>query len=262
MSEVAWTMHRGVFPRQQDALLVGDSVLQSRNLAVRSENFAAGILLAVADGVALSPTASRASKLALTALQQTFGGVDLPKSANSPRLTAGDVRTVQQKLSEALASGYLRHGASTTLVAARFEGSEIRVVNVGDSRAYRVTVNGDIHQLSRDHTERNRMIDAGELDAAKYELASIYDALSDCLVADPEADVFAIHQSATRWMPGERLILCSDGVHDTLGDSALGELMTRSGTPHELAATIRTAILSHGAPDNFSLIIASMPAAT
>lgn len=166
---------------------------------------------------------------------------------------ARHVRAAQQQLSGALASGWLKHGASTTLVGAHIRGNQLAVVNSGDSRAYLPPRGRRRGPLSRDHTQRRCLLDEGfAVDGVEY--ASIYDALSDCLVADPEAADFAVHRQTTTLRPGDRLLLCSDGVHDVLDGSAWLTDIAQQRSPSDLVRGTRSLVLKNGAPDNFSMI--------
>lgn len=86
----------------------------------------------------------------------------------------------------------------------------------------------------------------------------MYNALSDCLVADPEAVDFKIQRTVTELHPGDLLILCSDGVHEVLGDIAWQELMREAKTPLELAQRTCKEVLQADAPDNFSIAVAAV----
>ncbi len=146
-------------------------------------------------------------------------------------------------------------GASTTLVAVEFLEDRCRVLNVGDSRAYRIAADGEWRQISHDHTLLNAYIARGEADA-QQEYASLYDSLDSCLVADDEELDFPVHSAEAPFLPGDRLLLCSDGVHDTLGDARLIKLTDPSLTVLQQVDVWRKAVLAAGAPDNFSMLLA------
>jgi len=78
--------------------------------------------------------------------------------------------------------------------------------------------------------------------------------VSDCLIADPEAEGFAAHRETATLQPGERVILCSDGVHDVFDQSEWLSAMVQEATPLSMAAETRRRVLLSGAPDNFSII--------
>ncbi len=247
MIDFALCTHRGSSIEQQDALLVGNRVLQSAHMLYAAEVDANDLLIAVADGVATSPSASLASRRYLAALAKVSA-----HAAGQP-MTARHVRAAHQLFCDELTRKRSSYGASTTLVAAHIIGRRVAVLNVGDSRAYRRSVSGDVVQISRDHTELNRLRESG-IAAAGVEYGSIYDALSDCLVADPEEMGFAIHCESLELQDGDLLILCSDGVHDVLGDVAWRALIAEHAAPQALVQQTRQRVFAAGAPDNFSVI--------
>jgi serine/threonine protein phosphatase PrpC len=95
----------------------------------------------------------------------------------------------------------------------------------------------------------------GEADA-NQEYASLYDSLDSCLVADDEEMDFDVHRAEAPFLPGDRLLLCSDGVHDTLGDPRLMKLADPGLTLRQQVDVWRKAVLLAGAPDNFSMLLA------
>ena len=129
------------------------------------------------------------------------------------------------------------------------------IANVGDSRAYRITAAGAWTQLSRDHTFLNDLRDEGfalEEDAS----GELCDGLSHCLVANDEEDGFSVHLSQCAWLAGDSLLLCSDGLHDTLADAEIQRLFSPHNTPLQQVQVWREAVLAAGAPDNFSIVLA------
>ena len=239
--------HRGMACEQQDALLFGSRVIQSAHLLHSEQVDRNDLLIAVADGVATSPSAALASRRYLAALARVSAD-----AAGQP-MTARHVRTAHQLFCDELTRKCSSHGASTTLVAAHIIGQRVAVLNVGDSRTYRRSASGEVAQISRDHTELNRLRESG-IAVAGVEYGSIYDALSDCLIADPEETGFAIHCESLELQDGDLLILCSDGVHDVLGDAAWRALIAEHAMPQSLVQQTRQNVLAAGAPDNFSII--------
>lgn len=248
MFEIAYTQHRGKQnPHQQDALWNGKQAIQHVGIPSRDYTFSEqALLLAVADGVAVSPAPHIASLFAIKALGMT-GGAEAP--LNSQR-----VRDIHGLLCDCYAKGRT-WSSSTTLVAARCIGDVCEIANVGDSRAYRISANGEWQQLSHDHTILNDMIASGEAEAG-HEYARLYQGLSHCLVADHEEEGFAVHCGQFPFLPGDSLLLCSDGLHDTLGDAHLQRLYDVSASPLEQVKIWRKAVMETRAPDNFSIVFA------
>lgn len=245
--DLAFTQHRGKNPGQQDALWDGVQVFQQRDLPTTGRSVANEDrwVIAVADGVASSPMAQRASRVVLESLAaEISSGADF------------DVRTIRRvhgRLCDALAKGKT-FGSSTTLAAIEYQHGQCKVLSIGDSRAYRISADGDWQQLSRDHTILNSMIDSGEADA-NMEYASFYSMLDSCLVADDEETDFPVHRSTTQLLPGDAILLCTDGVHDTLGNSRLKTLTLHPVEPVSQVESWRKAVLKAGSPDNFSMVL-------
>jgi len=245
---IAFTQHCGKdkrFPQQQDSLWNGQAVFQKRNLL--PEQYVAhgkNLTAAVADGVGCSPHAELASLCVLQALAS-----EAPDNPFDRRM----VGRLQDQLCKRLARGET-YGSSTTLAAVRCYPDHCEVMNAGDSRVYRISAVGLWQQLSHDHSLINTLIAQGEAEAG-VEYASFYYSLDSCLVADSDECEFAIHRRLESMAAGDTLLLCTDGVHDTLSDAQLQSLFNTSLSPKEQAQAWRTAVLDAGAPDNFSLIV-------
>ena len=246
--DIAYTQHQGTdwrFPVQQDALWNSVEVIQSRNLHPAGLQTQADVVsLAVADGLGGTPHAERASRAVLEELAAAIpGGVTFDK---------GLVRRIHGRLCDRLAYGETI-GSATTLAAVQIQGEQCSVMNVGDSRVYRLSVQGEWQQLSRDHTVLNGMIARGEAEEGE-EYANVYNTLDSCLAADSEDTDFDIHHCATPFLPGDALLLCTDGVHDTLDSASLQQLIVPGTSALAQAQILRKAVIRAGAPDNFSLI--------
>ncbi len=247
--EVAYTQHVGKNLRhrgQQDALWHGRQVLQANNVA--SAGYTADkavITVAVADGVSISPSPEQASRRVLDWLagEIAFGAT----------FDIGTVRRIHGQLCDALGKGKTR-GAATTLAAAQFTAQSCAVLNVGDSRVYRITAGGDWQQLSRDHTLLNVMIERGEA-RAEQQYASIYDCLDSCLVADDEETDFAVHRFEVPAQVGDQFLLCTDGVYGSLSAGELERLTEPSASTVVQVKQWRKAVLAAGAPDNLSMVL-------
>jgi serine/threonine protein phosphatase PrpC len=248
MFEIAYTQHSGGAGRQQqDAIWTGNSILQSRNARVSSHGESAPVLLAVADGVAASNRPARASRFVVESLS---------RHDHRQRLTGRQVRDIQAQLAARYAGGNT-HGSATTLVAARVTESGCEIVNVGDSRAYLFSADGSCRQLSYDHTILNALIATGEVradDDVAY--AQIYQGLAHCLTADSEEYGFALHYEEAALEKGAGLLLCSDGLHDAIGDAAIRDLYRPERTATEQVEMWRKAVIEAGVPDNLSILLA------
>lgn len=247
--EIGFTQHHGKnkrYPKQQDALWNGVQVFQERNLP--SSQYYSDLdklAVAVADGVAISPVSEQASRLVLESIASEM--------AHGAVLEGRLIRRIHGSLCDALAKGHT-FGSSSTLVAAAFRNDNCVVANAGDSRAYKISADGKLQQLSHDHTLINSMIARGEAEAGK-EYASFYYTLDSCLVADDEEMDFLIHLADTQFLVGDSVFLCSDGVHDVLNDEKISALYNQNRSAKDQVDEWRRAVLSAGAPDNLSIVL-------
>lgn len=242
---LAYTQHCGNNPDQQDALWSGLAIYQHSDLApLQHASDGDEVFAAVADGVANSPAPQRASRIVLESLAADI--------AAGRTFNASLLRRAHGRLCDALARGR-SYGSAATLTAAACRGDRCTVVSVGDSRAYRIAADGRWEQITRDHTILNRLIDEGVAeDGVAY--AGFYGMLDSCLTADDADTDFAIHYSTVAFRPGDALLLCTDGVHDTLGEQ-LAALFDHGANALAQVQRWREAILALGAPDNFSLVL-------
>lgn len=125
------------------------------------------------------------------------------------------------------------------------------VVNVGDSRTYRYAA-GKLEQISVDHSLVQEMIDAGELsaeEAAAHENRNVVTrALGAGIVSD--ADFWMIPAA-----PGDRMMICSDGLTGELTDEQIADVLAGAGTPQRTAQALVDAANAHGGRDNVTVVI-------
>jgi len=234
-ASITYATHIGHLPRkQQDALLIGDRVIQGPTVQPTTEDVQAeDCLIAVADGVTLGPAGEIASRTLLEILAELWR--ESRGRGELRPLSARDIRTAQFRLCERLAGHSRTRGAATTLVMAHLLDDAAHILHVGDSRAYRITRAGDLCCLTKDHTAARRLIEEGEIpDCDVEQLGSIMRSLDGALIADYAADDFPVDVSTVRLTVGEGLLLCTDGVIDALPDTVGGWWSQDSLTDHAL----------------------------
>ena len=109
------------------------------------------------------------------------------------------------------------HGMGTTLVAGLLRGRQITLVNVGDSRAYRIW-DGDIQQLTVDHSLVQTMVSRGEL---RPELARSFPGknyITRTIGTESAVQCDLFHYELER---GDCLLLCSDGLTNLVDDQEI-----------------------------------------
>ncbi len=126
------------------------------------------------------------------------------------------------------------------------------IFNIGDSRAY-LYRKGNLLRLTKDHSLVQEMIDRGEIteeEAMNHpERHKITMAIGTKENVNP--DIYNVE-----FMPGDILLLCTDGVHDMLDDTEIKNIITRNKKFNELVSEIVSAANEKGGEDNITAIVA------
>lgn len=146
--------------------------------------------------------------------------------------------------------------AGTTVVAALLcedEGEpKWLLVNLGDSRAYRIGEDGALEQVSVDHSVVQELVDAGDIDAEAAathpERHVITRALGGPTLAEPDFFVLPL-------VSAPRLLLCSDGVNGMIDDVEIERILLDTDDPRDAAAGVVAAALKAGGEDNATAIV-------
>lgn len=153
-----------------------------------------------------------------------------------------------------LTKQHARHirGSGTTLVAALIEGDAAYIANNGDSRAYLVR-NGAITLLTHDHSLLNEYLKVYPLTPQEIEEFPHKNILVRSLGYDPVHATPDI--SVHPLKPGDRLLLCTDGLYKMLSDAEMLGLLDQ-GLPVEATAKgLLGAVMQTKADDNIALVV-------
>ncbi len=145
-------------------------------------------------------------------------------------------------------------GMGTTLVAAAIDQGRLTIAHVGDSRAYLLR-DGRLERLTIDHSVGQQMLEAGELSEAQISRLPARGILTRALGTDAIAPLPQV--MTIDWQPNDLLMLCSDGLTDSLVDHALEALLDQpqSELP-SIAMMLVDAALEAGCTDNVTVILA------
>jgi serine/threonine protein phosphatase PrpC len=142
-------------------------------------------------------------------------------------------------------------GMGTTVSAAGVVGDRLVVATVGDSRAY-VLRGGVLVQVTRDQSLSSALLAAGH-DAFEAERAG--SAILQALGVGPDVEPSLSIVEARR---GDRVLLCSDGLHGLVGDPALALLMSAPHTVAQSVMLLVTAARAAGGTDNITAVVADL----
>jgi protein phosphatase len=141
----------------------------------------------------------------------------------------------------------------TTMIAAISLGTRLVIGHVGDSRVY-VFRRGQLHQLTRDHTLVQTMVDLGELTPEEAATHPRREMLMRSFSA--AGDVYFGDFQQTTLADGDQLLLCSDGLTDMVDNETIGSVLSRAASPDEACQSLVAAALKNGGKDNVTIALA------
>jgi serine/threonine protein phosphatase PrpC len=209
------------------------------------------LMIAIADGVGGNVGGAVASSLVVNWLA--------PLASGSTGEGADDPVRVVASANERIRAAYTERPRlrtmATTLSALHVDADGIALLHIGDSRAYHL-VDGELTQVSTDHTLVQALIDAGSLTPAEARVhpqrSAVYAALHGA-----DDDVAALDVIRLDARPGDRVMVCSDGLSDVVPASVIEQLLA-VGTPAQAAAALRDAALAGPPTDNITVVVADV----
>lgn len=207
-------------------------------------------LLAVADGMGGMAAGDVASNIVigvLAPLDEDVSGGDL-----IDRLRQA-VSAANQQLRETVEANPQMEGMGTTLTAMLFSGSKVGLVNVGDSRTY-LFREGQLVQITKDDTYVQMLVDEGRIspeEAGSHPQRSLLTRALDGREVDPEYSVREVR-------PGDRYLLCSDGLSGVVSHETIAETLRDFRNPDECVERLVQLALRGGGPDNVTVIVADI----
>jgi protein phosphatase len=143
-------------------------------------------------------------------------------------------------------------GMGTTLVAARLDGHEVTVLNVGDSRAYLVR-DGVARQITHDHSYVAEQMRMGRMTESEAERSPYQFAITRAVGIDEDVlpDFYTEMVQA-----GDAVLLCSDGLMRHMKDEEIGRMVS-DGTmpPAEICARMIAIVNARGGTDNVTCVV-------
>lgn len=212
--------------------------------------YASGRLLAVADGMgghAHGEVASSVAIAAMASLEETAGD-DLLDSIETA------VHDANRRLHEMVGRDPTLKGMGTTLTAMLWNGTQVALVHVGDSRAYLLR-RGELYQITHDHTLVQQLVDDGRITP---EEAATHPQRSILLKALDGSDEVRPDLALREAQVGDRYLLCSDGLSGVVNAETLHATLTNVDDPDEAVRQLIDLANRGGGPDNITCVIADV----
>jgi hypothetical protein len=145
----------------------------------------------------------------------------------------------------------------TTLTAVVVKGEDLVIAHVGDSRAYLIR-NGEMRQLTRDHTWVAEAMRAGTITPEEARTHANRHILTRALGADPDVTVDLVQE---KLRSGDRVLLCSDGLTNLVSDAEILQQVQRLG-PQKAPEGLVALANERGGHDNITALVMSVPGRT
>ena len=219
---------------------------------VRSHNedsaFVGPGLVVVADGMGGAAAGEVASSTAVYAADEARRG---QAPSLEPRVALAEaVARAAAKIRADIDAVPDRAGMGTTFTALQTDGTRVALAHLGDSRAYRFR-DGALEQVTADHTLVQSLVDAGQLSPAQARRSAhrhiVMRSLGGAGPSDPDLlDLDTV--------PGDRLLVCSDGLSDLVDDADLALILALPDAS-TAADLLVAAALDAGGTDNVTCVV-------
>ena len=230
-----------------------DFVAVSDRGLVRTNNedsaYAGPHLLVLADGMGGHAAGEVASQLMVEHLEHLDRD---PEDADMLALLGAAAEDGNAAIEASVAEHPEQAGMGTTLTATMFNGRELGLIHVGDSRGYLLR-KGELRQLTVDDTFVQSLVDGGKLapeDVSSHPQKSLILKAYTGRAVEPHLELVQVK-------PGDRVLLCSDGLSDPVTQQTI-QLALGDGTPEMAANRLIELALRSGGPDNVTVVVAEV----
>jgi protein phosphatase len=273
--DVAGATHPGrIRPSNEDHFLIArfgrfletiETNLSPQDMDPRYEEVGYGLV--TADGLGGHSAGEEASRLAITCLRDLVLAtpdwilrVDRDEDAERirQRVQARFEQTSRAMTREADVKPQL-HGFATTLTLAATLGKDLLVFHVGDSRAY-LFRKGGLHQLTRDHTRAQQLLDAGLIkpeDLTTHQWRNRLTRMLGDHVANARPDVLRLSLE-----DADCLLLCTDGLTEMVDEATIAQILDMTEGAAAACQSLLDAALQAGGKDNITVVVAQYGALT
>jgi serine/threonine protein phosphatase PrpC len=208
-------------------------------------------LLAVADGMGGHAAGEVASALTIASMAELDSA---QATGDMLEELAMAVALANARLQEKIIANPAVEGMGTTLTALLWCDGRAGVCHIGDSRGYLLR-DGELYQITHDHTLVQSLVDEGRISADDVsthpQRSLLLRALDGRSMAEPD---LSVHES----LPGDRYLLCSDGLSGVVSDETLRDTLSAIEDPEVATRQLIDLAIHGGGPDNITCIVADV----
>jgi protein phosphatase len=207
----------------------------------------------VADGMGGHKAGEVASQLAVDTFREALQGATAALSLDERKLLIRQaILQANEVVFDMASRNDQYHNMGTTVVAALLHQQNGVIGHIGDSRAYKWR-EGVLSQLTEDHTLVNELVKSGQItleEAAHHPRRNV---MTRALGTDAEVEVDVRDVS---WMPGDMLLLCSDGLTNMVSEQEIIETIVSEELDLEgKADRLVQLALQAGGDDNITVVL-------
>ncbi|MGB5396419.1 MAG: protein phosphatase 2C domain-containing protein [Gammaproteobacteria bacterium] len=167
------------------------------------------------------------------------------------------IQNAHRAILDAVKNGKGKYGMGTTIVALRMLENSYQLAWVGDSRAY-LWSNG-LTQISKDHSYVQMLVDLGKILPEEARWHPQKNIITQSLGSE-FLDRLMVDVQQGELMPGQKLLLCSDGLSDELDDRMISDIIKAAESDQAAVDALLSAVLENTARDNITVILLSVNA--
>lgn len=211
------------------------------------------VLAVVADGMGGHLAGDVASKMAVKAMGEKWNEAETAPTAPSDceKWLIEQILSVNSKIYDHAQAHEECQGMGTTIVCALFTGKTVSVAHIGDSRCY-LLQDGDFVQVTEDHSLVNELVRTGEISREDAEHHPRKNVLTKALGTDQSV---SIDTRSFDIEPGDKLLLCSDGLTNKVEGTELKDILQSDSAPQEKVNLLVDKANQNGGEDNITAVL-------
>lgn len=210
-----------------------------------------GVMLVLADGMGGHNSGEVASGLALEEVAREYYR---PRKREVIPAVMRGIEKANRAIYHKSKNHVEHSGMGTTCTLLLIKEQKIYVGHVGDSRAY-ILKNGSLHALTTDHTLVNSLVEEGKITAEEAESHPQRNVLLQALGVDQKVNP-EVKDTGFELAPGDRLLLCSDGLYEYFSHEELRRYGLAAIPPATWAEQLVETAKERGGHDNITVVVA------